>query len=188
MIGWEQQRRLGMVVAGLLLAAGCLAACKPPPPKVSAHERERAREQRELNELALKDLQTYILEYPNWFQTAEGMRVSAGHQRMLVETFANRKAVPTYGSLSRARQGAVVAQHAWRSSQRLARGPMWFMIKMPTGYDAAFGDWFYAEVNADGEVVRWGNSRKPEISSDCIACHARAEESDFLFGGRLRDE
>jgi hypothetical protein len=171
-----------------ITCAGMSAGCKPPPRKLTAHEQAQSREQREMNDIALVDLQTYVLEYPNWFPTDAGMRVSEGHQKMLVETFVNRKGMPTYGSLSKARQGAVVAQHAWRSSQKLARGPMWFMIKMPPGYDAAFGDWFYAEYSPDGELLRWGNSRKDDISRDCIACHARAEASDFLFGARLQEE
>jgi hypothetical protein len=161
-----------------------LIGCKAPEHKPTEHELEVDQEQRAMTEVALTDLQLFLKEYQTWYQSNQDIRISEGHQKMLVDTFANRKAAPTYGSESRARQGAAIAHHAWRSSQRIARGPVWFMIKMPTGYDATFGDWFYAEVDPSGTLLRYGNSRNEEISRDCISCHARAEATDFLFGAR----
>jgi hypothetical protein len=51
------------------------------------------------------------------------------------------------------------------------------MYKGPAGYNPEGGGWWYAELDADGEVLVSGTDLP-----NCVDCHASAAASDWIYG------
>ena len=55
------------------------------------------------------------------------------------------------------------------------------MIKRDAGYDAATGDWEFAQFSLDGTVLFSGNSKDQPTYQMCIKCHQNMAERDYIF-------
>lgn len=102
--------------------------------------------------------------------------VSQGHAagRWEVDIWANESAKKALASRARdVPVGAiVVSEHYERSPQE--QGPVMLMEKMPPGYSKEHGDWRYAVVGSQGQLVKNG------VVESCAGCHDDAP-MDGLF-------
>ncbi|MBX3191467.1 MAG: hypothetical protein KF819_31015 [Labilithrix sp.] len=102
--------------------------------------------------------------------------VSSGHAagRWDVDVWANEAAQKALASRAReAPVGAVVVQEHYEKSSGLA-GPVMVMEKRAQGYAPEHGDWRWAIVGSQGQLVRDG------VVDSCAGCHDDAP-MDGLF-------
>ena len=165
----------------LLLLMASLTACYVPKRGGPETIKTDGEEQKKITgeEIAKQTVTQY--RGSKWVQFNDKSWTSDAHDRMLVDVYGNRASLATYGSASEARRGSTLVMHSWISSQKIATGPVWIMVKMERGYDTDYGDWYYAQVGANGNVLRAGSSEDSGIKK-CASCHAEVMDHDYLFG------
>jgi hypothetical protein len=110
--------------------------------------------------------------------------VSRGHadRRWEIDVWANESAQKALASRSReVPVGAIVVQEHWERSNADApassgkpTGPIMVMEKKPPGFSKEHGDWSWAIVGSQGQLVRQG------VIEPCASCHDDAP-MDGLF-------
>ena len=59
-------------------------------------------------------------------------------------------------------------------------GPLFYMEKMQKEFNPNSGDWKFVEVNVDGSYSET-NGMGSETTVNCIECHSRRKDTDYLF-------
>jgi hypothetical protein len=93
------------------------------------------------------------------------------HAEVAVNLYANETARTALAGQDRFPSGAIIVKEKLKGDEASAIGGM---IKRQPGYDPVNGDWeyFYAERSGKFTIGRLDN---------CIACHARAKSTDYVF-------
>lgn len=123
--------------------------------------------------------------YSGWTRYNTAPYRSATHGRRYVNNYANAAAAG-YGAEPPALplpQGAVVAKDSFTvtAAGDIAPGPLFVMEKMAPGFNYLTGDWRYAMVSADGELVGRTGGPDAERVEFCISCHLAREAQDHLY-------
>lgn len=107
--------------------------------------------------------------------------VSQGHAagRWDVDIWANEAAQKALTTRSReVPVGATaIAEHRERASasgSEVTKGPIMLMEKMPAGFSKEHGDWRYAVVGSQGQLVKNG------VVESCAGCHDDAPMDGFF--------
>lgn len=150
----------GLVVLCLVLVGACSTG-DPTADEIGA----RARDYQQLDRIDARP-----------FQTAQHQ----GHP--LVNVWADELASAPYRQLS-AGTPAIVPEGGMIVKEMLDAdgGPplLTVMVKQPTGYDGARGDWWYGRLDANGNATGPGFTGRVGF---CIGCHIGAASHDYLFG------
>jgi len=112
--------------------------------------------------------------YQRWHRANKERFRSKTHGNHMVTDYVNSVARVTWdrGNKSDYRPGAVLAKEGWKKGKR---NMVWFMEKRRKGYDTDHGDWWYATLNAKGEVKNAGKVAM------CVSCHDNAA-NDYVYG------
>lgn len=103
---------------------------------------------------------------------------SKGHGYVWVDVFVDRAHAAAYADRKQpAPEGFAVVMAGYDSADGNDPTGLTVMAKMPPGYDAANGDWYYAVYDPDGKSVTLGGKLPP-----CAGCHVQARTRDFLYG------
>jgi hypothetical protein len=108
---------------------------------------------------------------------------SKGHGYLWVDVYVDRAHAAAYADRAQpAPEGFTVVMAGYEASDGKAPTGLTVMAKMPPGYDAASGDWYYAVYDPDGKTATLGGKLAP-----CTGCHVHAPR-DFLYGVVAGDE
>lgn len=121
-------------------------------------------------------------DWKQWTKLTPAVERSQGHTNDWVDIYADELARDTYlAAGSPYPECAKVAkpQYAGRSAETILK--LTLMVKMPAGYDPAHADWWYGVARPDGSVIYGGKL------TECIRCHRRTSETDYMFSRKLRE-
>lgn len=115
---------------------------------------------------------------------------SEGHSDQRVRAYFNPESRAAYdGTVPLPfREGSIIAKAVVKNDQPTAEASrIYFMRKMPAGYDAENGDWAYGFANrqADGSYRLNANPGRMEA---CIECHQDQARYDYVGTVRLYRE
>ena len=120
-----------------------------------------------------------VMVFPNWRQyynlTPEIINSDA--HNAYVEIYLNEKAKEAYINVEpHFKKGSKIFKPLYVDPKGKYFARLVIMVKMDEGYDSENGDWWYGVYDESGTKMRY-EGRIPE----CIACHAMAKETDYLF-------
>ncbi len=81
--------------------------------------------------------------------------------------------------------GTIIAQKSWARNTLGGpgkEGPMFFMRKEPSGYDADNGDWQYVLASKDFNII--GEGRSAQVIP-CKQCHGSVKNRDYVFASQF---
>lgn len=118
-------------------------------------------------------------EFRNWTVTSTRPAVAGPHGERLLQTFANDIAAPQYLEFAEdivMPVGSILAKESITlSTQRQAArvGPLFIMTKLEAGASPETGDWLYAGLQPNGNVMG-------VKQSFCHDCHVAYDYQDML--------
>ena len=109
--------------------------------------------------------------------------VESGSHNAYVDIYVNKAAEAAY----RERKalfpvGSEVYKPLYATPEKKEIALLVIMRKMAPGYDNEHNDWWYGVYDGSGRV----GYHKGKIRS-CIACHAQARETDYMFSSSVMD-
>jgi hypothetical protein len=112
---------------------------------------------------------------------AENAFAASAHGRHALRDWANPRAMEGIGVKGAGgfATGATIVKEKFvidQTSGMFVLAALGIMVKRPTGFDAAGGDWEFVYWNAADGV-----SRGPVQLATCTSCHAGAGATDFVF-------
>ncbi len=115
--------------------------------------------------------------WASWVKLGTERHFSKGHGKSWVDVYAEQAHVDMYnakGALYPVGARIAKAQYASKDATELLRVTV--MAKMAPGYDAEYGDWYYALLDPSGSKTHEGKMKK------CINCHDQVDDQDYIFG------
>ncbi|MBI2906786.1 MAG: cytochrome P460 family protein [Chloroflexi bacterium] len=73
--------------------------------------------------------------------------------------------------------GSIIVKENYMPDKTLAAVTVMYKVK---GYDSANNDWFWLKYAPNGAIDAQGKV------GDCIACHGKRRDNDFIFTGSLK--
>jgi len=126
-----------------------------------------------------------ILNWQNWQKLTDKPIISEGHKNKWVDIFVNVLAEDNYRNT---RVPFPVCAKIVKVHYKDEAGTMFdgitAMVKMPSGYDSTWGDWWYANYDDMGSKAK----EQGRLYSGCISCHRAASETDYLFSNEVMSE
>lgn len=174
-------RRRRSLLIGALLALAALAACarSAPPSEIGVSAQRAGAGPRDAGATELVDGAAALpAGYRTTFAKVNRARfVSQGHAagRWEIDVWANELAQKALATRSRAvPQGAIaVVEHFERGAGGKA-GPVMVMEKREPGFAKEHGDWRWAIVGSQGQLVQDG------VVEQCAGCHDDAPADGFF--------
>jgi len=157
------------------------------PQQVSDEEAERI--YRDLLETmvdgyALSDV-AIARDYPNWDRYSRVPYRSRAHGNRFVNNYANAIArdYGRYEQAGRMPEGSILVKDNITVTGEgvITPGALLIMEKMPTGFNAASGDWRYTMIMPDGSLFGTTNGQGSARVEFCNTCHKAAERHDYMF-------
>jgi hypothetical protein len=116
--------------------------------------------------------------WDGWTKVNEARFVSKGHQKAFVDVYVEAAGVDIYRAKGTGYPvGTRLVKAQYKTADAATPFAITTMKKMPAGYDADNGNWFYGVYDASGAKAM--KSGKIDM---CINCHDQADESDWVFG------
>jgi hypothetical protein len=113
--------------------------------------------------------------WEGWTQVSAKRFHSRGHAGVHVDIYVEPPNATLYDDGRAVPVGFRVAKAGYDDKGRFLA--VTGMVKMPPGYDAEHGDWYYLVVLHDGRTA----TMQGPLGS-CRDCHERARARDYLFG------
>ena len=82
--------------------------------------------------------------------------------------------------------GTVLVKAHYKRAQDADPVKVTFMIKEGQGYDPAYSNWRYVEVDGN-KITANGNSRDPHVYRRCIQCHESVKNRNYLYNNYLHE-
>lgn len=121
----------------------------------------------------------YIMVFPKWkkYYNLTPEIIDSDAHNAYIEIYLNDIAKDAYINVEPVfKEGAKVFKPLYADPQGKEFARLVIMVKMQEGYDSENGDWWYGVYDESGTKM-WYEGRIPE----CIACHAMAKETDYMF-------
>ena len=123
--------------------------------------------------------------YQSWQQYNTEPYLSATHGNHYINNYANATA-RDYGRFEAGGvlpPGAVLVKDSFSitANREILLGPLFVMIKMPSGFNYLTGDWRYQQIQPDGTLLGETLGRDAARVEYCIACHLAREQHDHLY-------
>lgn len=145
---------------------------------LAAREKERGH----VNESTLVDM----LEWEN-ILPFDAAFVSPGHEDSLVKVYYNSAARPTFAAHRAGKKalfapGSIISKAFVDDKEfpRLAARRIFFMEKMPAGFDPDNGDWSYTSILMDKRTGKFETVSSGALP-DCVSCHKAYEAQDYVL-------
>jgi hypothetical protein len=112
-----------------------------------------------------------------WTEVTDGFVQSEGHSNSWVRIYVDDLAERIYVTGSAPYpECARIVKSAYSDTEGTRFRGLTVMVKMPIGYDPENADWWYGKYDESGtKMLRQGKL------FDCIICHQKASETDYLF-------
>ncbi len=116
-------------------------------------------------------------DWRDWQQITQKPVKSVGHSNNWVGIFVNELANETYRNAGALYPVcAKIVKPIYDDADGKSVRKLTIMVKMPDGFDAQNGNWWYATSDPSGSRVVPKRRR-----ADCISCHEQAAKTDYLF-------
>ena len=123
--------------------------------------------------------------WQHWIKLTSTPIISEGHENSWVDIYVNGLAEDTYRSASSPYPVcAKIIKTNYNDKEGTSIHSLTIMVKMQSGYDPDWGDWWYAIYDATGTTAK----KQGRLYADCIACHKAASKTDFLFSKEVMAE
>jgi hypothetical protein len=117
-------------------------------------------------------------DWRSWTKVNKERFLSEGHGGKWVDVYVEAQYADAYmKAASPAPAGMRVIKAGYKDQAGTKFEALTVMGKMPAGYDAEHGDWYYGVLTEDGVTAKMQG--KLEM---CIDCHSQASDRDYLFG------
>ena len=115
--------------------------------------------------------------WEQWEAITDRPVISYAHGENWVGIFANELAAETYKATAAPfEECSAIVKVIYTDMEGSAVTRMTVMVKMPAGYDPEHGDWWYADADSTGSIVKNRGRRE-----ECFSCHEVALETDYVF-------
>lgn len=115
--------------------------------------------------------------WKSWTRINPKTQLSAGHSNVWVAIYVNKLAKGIYiNSRGPYPPCAKIAKASYKDRENKQFIDLTAMFKMPAGYDSNNNDWWYATYDQTAN-----HAEEKGRLANCITCHEKAEQTDFLF-------
>jgi len=124
-------------------------------------------------------------DWKEWTLVTPNPVLSEGHGSSWVKIHVNELAKSTYLSAGAPYpECAKIVKSHYFDADGMQIDSLTVMVKMPSGYDTEYGDWWYGMYDKSGTMAK----KQGRLFTACIACHKQAARTDYLFSEDVLNE